>query len=110
MAALREKKILLFKFPATLSAHLLHSAPHRDTYSPGDAPLAQTSASSHRPSAAHHLMGARKLSLQRKASNYWELREMKCKHRAILMTSQPTSEDKQPHIRLSCVFKEKKML
>lgn len=74
MVALREKKkkILLFKFLATLSAHLLHSAPHWDTYSPGDAPLSQTSSSSHRHSAAHHLMGTRTLSLQTKTSDLKE--------------------------------------
>lgn len=87
-----KKKILLFKFLATLSAHLLHSAPHWDTYSPGDAPLPQTSSSSHHHSAAHHLMGTRTLSWQTKTSNLKDSWEIRCLHRAIFMTSQLISE------------------
>lgn len=66
MVALGEKKKqLLFKFPEMQSAHLLHSAPHWDTYRLGDAPWPQTS-SSHCHPAAHHRLGPRNLFLQKK--------------------------------------------
>lgn len=46
----RERKSL-FKFPAMLSAQLLHSGPHWDTYRPGDAPLPQIASSSRHSSS-----------------------------------------------------------